>query len=213
MQGILRFIGQQNALVLVLSEFRNNESGALLRTKLLEMKYTFQFVSHTEPDTNSVLIASRLPCNSRLFTQPSLEHAHSVIAADFDAFHLYGMYLPHKKKHQLFPLLQEEIKTKRPALMMGDFNTGKQFIDQKGDSFWYSDELIKLEQAGMVDAFRHVHGDVEAYSWFSHQGNGFRYDHIYASNELLPIIKQCDYVHSAREQGLSDHSPMILEIG
>lgn len=212
MRGILRFIAQQNAQIVVLSEFRNNDSGKFLRGKLLEMKYNFQFVSLPESDTNSVLIASKLPCNSRLFVDTGLEHSHTVVAVDFEAFHLYGVYLPHKKKHKLLPMLQSEIEQNSPAIIMGDFNTGKNFIDQKGDSFWYTKELANLEKAGMEDAFRHVHGDVEAYSWFSHGGNGYRYDHIYASEDLLPVVKNCDYIHKAREEKLSDHSPMILEL-
>ena len=212
LNGILRFIKQQNPQILVLSEFRNNDTGILLRQKLLALKYTFQFVSLAESNTNSVLIASQLPCQSRIFTHKNIDHNHSIIAADFEAFHLYGVYLPHKKKHQLFPLLQAEIEQHSPTLVMGDFNTGKNFIDQKGDSFWYTADLAKLEKAGMRDAFRHLHGPVEAYSWYSHQGNGFRYDHIYASVDLLPIIKKCDYVQEAREQKLSDHAPMLLEL-
>ncbi len=208
-RGILRFIAKQAPHIVVLSEFRNNDTGIFLRHKLLEQKYLFQFTSLPVSDTNSVLIASQLPCSSRLFT--GMDHAHSVVAVDFEAFHLYGVYLPHKKKHQLFPLLNKEIKTHTPALIMGDFNTGKNFIDQKGDSFWYTKELAQLEQSGMQDAFRYVHGEVEAYSWFSHQGNGYRYDHIYAATELLPVIKNCDYIHKAREEKLSDHSPMFLE--
>jgi len=194
-RGIVKFIAQQNPQIIVLSEFRNNDSGSFLRTKLLELNYHFQFVSLTASNTNSVLIASQLPCNSRLFDHTKMDHAHNVIAVDFEAFHLYGVYLPHS-----------------PAIIMGDFNTGKNFIDQKGDSFWYTSELARLEKGGMKDAFRYVHGDVETYSWYSHQGNGYRYDHIYTSQDLQPIIKQCDYIHSAREKKLSDHSPMILEL-
>lgn len=209
-RGILRFIAKLNPQIVVLSEFRNNDTGTLLRHKLLEQKYLFQFVSLSPSDTNSVLIASQLPCQSRLFS--GQEYAHAVIAADFEAFHLYGVYLPHKKKHQLFPLLQKEIAQHTPSIIMGDFNTGKNFVDQKGDSFWYTEDLVKLEKAGMQDAFRYVHGEVEAYSWYSHQGNGYRYDHIYTSEELLPIVKNCDYLHRAREEKLSDHSPMVLEL-
>ena len=208
-RSILRFLTKQAPQIIVLSEFRNNDAGVFLRQKLLEQKYLFQFVSLPPSDTNSVLIASQIPCVARLFN--GQEYAHTVIATDFEAFHLYGVYLPHKKKHQLFPLLQEEIAKYTPSLIMGDFNTGKNHVDQKGNSFWYTDELMKLEKSGMQDAFRYVHGEVEAYSWFSHQGNGYRYDHIYASEELLPIIKNCDYIHKAREEKWSDHSPMILE--
>ena len=211
-RGIIKFIAQQKPQIIVLSEFRNNDSGTFLRTKLLELKYQFQFVSLSTSDTNSVLIASQLPCHSRLFIDTGINYAHDVIAVDFEAFHLYGVYLPHKKKHQLFDLLEKEIQQYSPTIIMGDFNTGKNFIDQKGDSFWYTAELTRLEKAGMQDAFRYVHGDVETYSWYSHQGNGYRYDHIYTSQDLQPIIKQCDYIHEAREKKLSDHSPMILEL-
>ena len=211
-RGIIKFIAQQKAQIVVLSEFRNNDTGQFIRQKLLELGYHFQFTSLGPSNTNSVLIASQLPCNSRLFLQRDQTYGHDVIAADFEAFHLYGVYLPHKKKHQLFPLLQEETTKNRPAIIMGDYNTGKNFIDQKGDSFWYTPELAKLEKSGMQDAFRHVHGEVEAYSWYSHQGNGYRYDHIYASEALIPLVKQCDYIHQAREEKLSDHSPMILEL-
>jgi exodeoxyribonuclease III len=210
--GILRFVTQQQPHILVFSEFRNNENGALIRAKLLEAKYLFQAVSCTESDTNSVLIASKLPCNFRLFLHTGLEYSHSVIAADFHAFHLYGVYLPHKKKHALFPLIRAELEQNRPAFFMGDFNTGKNYIDQKGDSFWYTDELTKLEQIGVADAFRHVHAEAEAYSWYSHQGNGYRYDQIWSTNELLPLIKDCDYLHQARIERLSDHSPIILHL-
>jgi len=209
---IVQFIVAQKPHIVVLSEFRNNDKGNFIRKQLLDLGFHFQAVSLTHSDTNSVLIASRIAFNSRLFLQTKLDFAHTVIAADFDAFHLYGVYLPHKKKHKLFELLIDEMKLNKPALIMGDFNTGKNFIDQKGDSFWYTTQLTKLEKTGTVDAFRHINGDVETYSWYSHQGNGYRYDHIYTSEELLAVVKECDYVHEAREQKLSDHSPMFLTL-
>lgn len=65
----------------------------------------------------------------------------------------------------------------------------------------------------MSDAFRFVNQDVEEYSWYSHQKNGYRYDHIYIDNSLKPIVKNCFYNHSWRVEKLSDHSPMFLELG
>lgn len=209
---ICKFIANQKTHIVVLSEFRNHDKGKYIRKYLLDLGFNFQAVSLTYSDTNSVLIASRIPFNSRLFLGSNLNFSHAVIAADFDAFHLYGVYLPHKKKHKLFDLLIDEVTVNKPSLIMGDFNTGKNFIDQKGDSFWYTAELNKLEKTGNADAFRYINGDVTAYSWFSHQGNGYRYDHIYVSEELLPVIKACDYLHKAREQKLSDHSPMYLTL-
>ncbi len=208
---ILSFIQKSTAQIVVLSEFRNNRSGSLIRAKLLDQGFGFQFVSLNASDTNSVLIASKLPCNSRLFVDRKIPFDHSIIGVEFPAFRCYGVYLPHKKKHSLFDVLQEELEGEKPALLMGDFNTGFNRIDQKGDSFWYTSELKRLEDIKMKDAFRHVHGDVEVYSWYSHQGNGYRYDHVYAHEDLLPLIKECDYIHAPREQKISDHSPMIIK--
>ena len=104
-------------------------------------------------------------------------------------------------------------ESERNFIVAGDYNTGKNYIDQKGNSFWYTAELENLEKVGMKDAFRHVYGDEEEFSWYSHQGNGFRYDHTYISEGLLPIVKDCYYPHEYRIDGLSDHSPMILELG
>jgi len=209
---IVKFISSQKPHIVVLSEFRNNDKGNYIRKQFLDLGFNFQAVSLTHSDTNSVLIASQIAFNSRLFLNTKLDFAHAAIAAEFDAFYLYGVYLPHKKKHKLFELLIDEVATNKPALIMGDFNTGKNFIDQKGDSFWYTAQLLQLEKKGIADAFRYINGDATTYSWYSHQGNGYRYDHIYVSQELLPVVNACDYLHKAREQKLSDHSPMFLTL-
>lgn len=210
-KDILAFILKTKSEILVLSEYRNNKNGLYLRNKLLESGYVFQFVSLVVGETNSVLIATKLACNSVLFVDRKIDYAHAVIGVEFPAFNLYGVYLPHKKNHQLFDLLQKELAGEKPSILAGDYNTGFNHIDQKGDSFWYTSELKRLEKIGMRDAFRHIHGDVKVYSWYSHQGNGYRYDHIYAHLDLLPLIKECDYFHAPREQKWSDHSPMILK--
>jgi len=97
-------------------------------------------------------------------------------------------------------------------ILAGDINTGKNGIDQAGKSFWYTDKLEALEAAGYVDAFRSKHGDREEYSWYSHQGNGYRYDHTYVHEALIPFIQDCDYSHTEREAKLSDHALMLLDL-
>lgn len=200
--------------IIILSEFRNNHSGQFIRTALLKENYHFQAVSLGKSDTNSVLIVSRFPFNTKLFPKSDPEFYHNVICAEFDAFSVYGVYLPHKKKHLLFNLLIDEVdNSSKPTIIAGDYNTGVNYVDQKGNSFWYTDELSTLTKKGMIDAFRHIHGDVKEYSWFSHQGNGYRYDHTYVDDDLLPIVTQCYYLHKVREENISDHAPMVLEIG
>ena len=207
-------LSKENAHCIVLSEFKNNNSGQQLRGLLLKAGYKIQLV-HAAPGTiNSVLIASKIPADSKLHVQADSKFPYAIIEAIYPAFSIFGVYLPHKKKHQLFPYLVDQIRnSNRPLIIAGDFNSGINGVDQKGDSFWYSEYLKKMEVLGCQDAYRFVNGQVEVYSWFSHQGNGYRYDHTYASTALLPIIKNCYYLHEWRERKLSDHSPMVLELG
>lgn len=202
-----------NADIVVLSEYRNNDSGMKIRASLLNHGYRFQQVSNAPKSDNSVAIFSKLPCNHWLYPQADPTYMHNVIASEYEAFKLYGMYLPHKKKHVLFDFLLSEAQALTAGIMVGDFNSGINKVDQAGNSFWYEDELKALSGLGYRDAFRVKHGDVREYSWYSHKGNGYRYDHTYVHENLVPIVKNCYYLHAWREEGLSDHSPMVLELG
>lgn len=202
-----------NAEIVVLSEYRNNDSGMRLRGLMLSYGYRFQHVSHANASDNSVAIFSKLPCNQWLYPNADPSYTHNIIASEFPAFKLYGMYLPHKKKHTLFDFLLDEATKPEAGIMVGDFNSGINGVDQAGDSFWYEDKLKALSRLGYRDAFRVKQGAAREYSWYSHQGNGYRYDHTYVHESLLPIIKDCYYIHTWREEKLSDHSPMVLELG
>lgn len=213
LKKIRTYLNLSGAKILVLSEFRNNMSGLNLRHSLLLNGFRFQAVSHAKMDANSVLIASKLPFNSALFPNSDAEYSANVIMAEFDVFQLYGCYLPHKKKHKLFDLLLNQTKEGKPAIITGDLNSGINGLDQKGDSFWYEDEMKALHEQGMKDAFREKNGDVKEYSWLSPQGNGYRYDHFLVDEALVPVVKACYYDHEVIEDKLSDHSAMFLEMG
>jgi len=180
---------------------------------MLKAGYRFQLVSNAKTSDNSAAIFSKLPFDGKLFPQSDETFPHNVIAAEYEAFTVIGMYLPHKKKHKLFDFLIQQASNEKPSIMAGDFNTGKNHIDQAGNSFWYEDKLFELEKLGYKDAFRHIHGSKKEYSWYSHQGNGYRYDHTYVQSSLIPVVSKCHYLHEWREAGLSDHSPMVLEMG
>lgn len=211
---ITKALEKNNATVIVLSEYKNNANGQKIRQRLLQAEYRYQFVTPSLSQENSVLIVSKLPCSSQLHSSSDENYPHNILEVKFSAFNIIGVYLPHKKHHALIPYLTNLISSSEtPYIIAGDFNTGKNYIDQKGSSFWYTDELIKMEDAGYIDAYRHVYQDAKEYSWFSHQGNGYRYDHTYIHHSLAPIVKDCFYLHLWREEKLSDHSPMLLKLG
>jgi exodeoxyribonuclease III len=200
--------------IVILSEFRNNASGTRLKELLYKNGYVHQLMSNASANENTVFIASTLPFEGIVYPNADPLFTNNIITAKFSAFHIMGVYLPHKKKHQLFQYITKIVTdSETPFIIAGDYNTGHNFIDQKGDSFWYQQELKALEATGYKDAFRFLYPKEEAYSWFSHQGNGFRYDHTYVHSDILPIIKNCYYIHEWRQNGWSDHSAMVLELG
>jgi exodeoxyribonuclease III len=200
--------------IIVLSEFKNNENGRKIQEILAKSGFHYQINTKAFSDENSVIIASKHKGEGQLYENADPIFTNNIATAKFSAFNLMGVYLPHKKKHNLLHFITNEIsKSDVPFIVVGDYNIGHNFIDQKGDSFWYQAELQAFEKTGMVDTFRLKNGKAEEYSWFSHQGNGFRYDHTYVHESLTPIVKNCYYLHEWRQNKLSDHSPMVLELG
>jgi len=101
-------------------------------------------------------------------------------------------------------------------LLIGDFNTGLHGIDEVGSTFHCAEDFARLSGIGWTDVWRNFHGQASEYTWFStlrggRIGNGFRLDHAFATQSLLPQISACRYSHAEREQNISDHSVLILE--
>lgn len=212
--AIGKALDEMAAHIVVLSEFRNNATGSKLRQRCMQMGYRHQFVSQAPANANSVIVLSKLPANSTLFPKADPVYHHNVIRAEFDAFSIYGLYMPHKKEHKLFDFLSSRLEQDSlPAIYCGDFNSGINYVDQKGNSFWYEDDFKSLLKNGFADAFRLKQGEVSEFSWYSHQGNGFRYDHTLIHEDLKPVVSDCYYVHKYREDKVSDHSPMVIELG
>jgi endonuclease/exonuclease/phosphatase family metal-dependent hydrolase len=118
-----------------------------------------------------------------------------------------------------------------PRLVCGDLNTPRrEHPDGKVWTFardrygrlradrgerWDAAELalIKgLEDCGFRDAFRSLHGlEQREPSWvWQRWGGGYRLDHLIVSSEVeVPV---CGYLHQWRDEGLSDHSPLVAHI-
>lgn len=206
-------IAEMEANIVILSEYKNNDRGATIRASLLAQGYRYQGVSDAASDVNSVLVVSKLPGDFILHPKSDDTYAANILEFRTAVFGVIGVYLPHKKKHKLLSYIQSYLeKSALPYIVAGDYNTGINGVDQEGSSFWYQPEMKAWSSIDYSDAYRYIKGDVSTYSWYSHQGNGFRYDHVYVADMILGIVANCDYVHKWREQNVSDHSPMIIEL-
>lgn len=77
---------------------------------------------------------------------------------------------------------------------------------------WEYNFYRNLTKYQLKDAFRHLHPSIQEYSWVGRTGDGYRYDHCFVSENLLSLLRECNYLHETREIKLSDHSALITEL-
>ena len=103
-----------------------------------------------------------------------------------------------------------------PRIVCGDFNTPKSEAPGRTE-YWGSAHQQRTERAviegeattGLRDAFRHVNGpSANAVSWRASNGVARRYDHVFASPELLPIEAAYGDLEEIKVAKMSDHAPL-----
>ncbi|MYR57088.1 hypothetical protein GTY54_12890 [Streptomyces sp. SID625] len=78
---------------------------------------------------------------------------------------------------------------------------------------WEYAFYVSFQEAGLTDAFRHLHPDKLAHSWYGRTGAGLRFDHVFVSTRHIDQALASDYHQEAREAALTDHAVMSLCLG
>lgn len=214
----------------VLSEFRDNAAGSLLRAALHDGGLREQCATQGHAG-NGVLIAAREPFAGlrNPFGLPGDEYPNAVIEARFERLRLIGVYLPGQDRKR--PHLRCLIATARryddlgiAALAIGDFNSGRNATDielnlgrrRLADEFSTADLYAELESQ-WTETWLHFHPGVRDFSWYpfrksppAQRRNGWRIDKAFASRALLPQVLSAEYDHGFRLEGLTDHSGLIV---
>lgn len=219
---IAEAIESKEADIIVLTEFRHNAVSHELRARLKEMGYTMQASPEAEPNLNTVLIAARQEFEAVTFPGQMVDEvmgdfsASVVLARMGNGLNVYGCYFPNnERKKPVFDFLLDLPPDflSEETLLIGDFNTGKHYEDEAGVTFACADQFEALLGQGWVDTWRSRNPEVREFSWFSRGwNNGFRLDQALASPSLNARIKAVSYSHQEREDGISDHSMMILDL-
>ena len=213
---IIDTLEKYDADILVITEYRNNEKGLKLRSCLLERGYLFQVAPVVDRKINTVLIAAKDDFSIQLFYQELQAEYFRAIKVENDDLCLYGLYFPQEiEKNKIFEFILDEIRKseEKPTIFIGDFNTGKHFIDEAKNTFYCSNYMDAIEQNNYIDAWRFINKDKLQFSWYSNAGNGFRIDHAFVHEQYKNMILYCFYSHREREDKISDHSLMVLELG
>lgn len=201
--------------VLILTEFRNYRAGQQLRAGLGDVGLWYTHFVPAPEKLNGVLIAARefvdavLPLNARL------EKPHMLLEAQVAGINLVGVYMPNgeaKAPYWEAVVAAARGRAGKPTLCIGDFNTGKHFLDEKGATLVSAPYMDRMEEAGFVDLWRARNPERREFTWFSNAGNGYRLDHAFASPSLAERVTDLFYSHAERTDGISDHSALILDV-
>ncbi|RHW54147.1 exodeoxyribonuclease III [Lactobacillus bombicola] len=120
----------------------------------------------------------------------------------------------------------KKLDQEKPVLASGDYNCAHKEIDLKHPdnnhhSAGFTDEerqgFTKLLEAGFVDTFRKINGDIEGiYSWWAQRvktakqnNSGWRIDYWITSERIADKVKRSEMIDTGLR---ADHCPILLEI-
>jgi exonuclease III len=100
-----------------------------------------------------------------------------------------------------------------PFLVAGDWNTSPQLDDELHPWKHEGDFFTRAADDGWVDCYRRFH-DREGRSWFGAGHAPYQFDHAFCDPATATVLRSCEIdAHPAEDERLSDHAPLILEIG
>ena len=213
--AIVNAITPANPDVIVLTEFRQNDSGAAIRAQLSDRGWLHQASSEPPLKTNGVLIAARAPLTASAAVLDVPEGRCRWLECRVGSISLIGVYLPlNARKLPYWAWLIERARERvgTHCMILGDFNTGKHFLDEAAATFCGAEYPDQLEQLGFVDAWRKLHPDGREYTWYSNRGNGFRLDYAWLSPSLQPALRAAAHLHNTRTDGVTDHAGLMISL-
>jgi len=216
-QKLLDWLTSPSPDLVVLPEWRDNESGGVIKEGFEARGYYVATACASVMRSNGVLVAAKQAFRSRRITPRDADKGELMLADFASGWRLLAAYFPQgKAKIPFFASCLDETKRSdgTPFLLLGDLNTGCNGFDVEGSGvpFVCSNQFDALQaHGGLVDLWRTEHGEKREWSWRSPR-NGFRVDHALANaafRNRFPAML-CMYDHAPRETGLTDHSALIL---
>ncbi len=233
-KGFLDYVAQENPDILCLQETKLQPEQAVFDLP----GYHRFFNSADKKGYSGTAILTRTEPLSVTYDFGGDEHRHEgrIITAEFPQFYLVCCYTPNSQdglkrldyrmrwEDDLRDYLRELDQTK-PVVYCGDLNVAHREIDLKNPKTnrqnpGFSDEerekMTRLLEAGFVDTFRYINGDVtDRYSWWSYRFHareknvGWRIDYFIVSQRLADKVRAADI---RSEIYGSDHCPVLLEL-
>lgn len=208
-----------NADVVVITEFKENQSGKYLINALQRSGWEYHVSSSPPNKENGVLVLSkpRLEQMESTFDEEKGCHRwNEVYLPDLDLYVL-GVHVPNinetydKSFHWKQVLKYADRRMGDNSVILGDFNTAVR--EEKASApLKYSKCITTLVANGWADAWKTYNENMLDYTWFSHRNNGFRLDYMFLSPAMANNLVVSYHSHRERIKNFSDHSLLIAEV-
>lgn len=213
--AIAAAVAQHDADVLVLSEYRGGDAALRLKEALARIGYPHVTAPLPPPGKSGVLVAARRRFRAHAPLDAALPEPYRLVRVEIGRLSLCAVYMPNLLAK--VPYWEAVVATLAAeagghALAIGDFNTCRAYLDEAGAIDRCAHFMDRVAAIGFCDLWRERNPDGREFSWYSHRGNGFRIDHAFLSRALARRAGEVRYSHDERLSGLSDHSPLILDL-
>jgi len=216
----VKWIRSVDPEIVILTETKLSDGCRYIHDRLLALDYGVVF---PEPLNHGygVMLASKHEFTETGFSgYVEADHRARVASimlghAGFE-FEVTGVYVPiwrdERKRRFLECLIDGMSKDEAISrVFCGDLNILEPDHKPRYPKFedWEYSFYESLLSLDLCDVYRLFHPDEVEYSWVGWKDNGYRYDHVFASQGIIPFISDCRYLHEPRMSRLSDHSAML----
>ena len=207
--------------VIVLTETKNSKGCQLIKNTFLDREY---YVLDTEIQDNDygVMAISKHPIIKSNLDDPMPYLNYRVLHFTLlNGVNIVGTYIPSRdnsktkieRKKQFLSSLKKYLERldMQETIFCGDFNILAPDHIPKYYNFksWEYSFYTDLGLLGLVDVFKKKHPLEHGHSWIGRTGNGYRYDYLLCTDDLLSKVSECYYYHQIRTDRLSDHSAIV----
>lgn len=216
--------------ILVLTEAKRSEGCIFLERYFQAYGYNVVFSKPEEKEFGVIIVSKHLLTPSSFST--CIDYLQARVASakltlPSGELEIIGVYVPSRdsspektdKKKRFLKSLTNALETTprfSRRIFCGDLNVLEPSHIPHYPIFeeWEYDFYFNLTKYQLRDTFRYLHPSAQEYSWVGRTGDGYRYDHCFVSEELLPLVRKCYYLREtrAKELKLSDHSALITEL-
>jgi exodeoxyribonuclease III len=214
------------ANIIILTEIRTSEGCCYLQNELESSGYKV-FNETKGEDKYGVLVAIYgFECKKM---QLEIDYLKSrVVGVSIETFlgdiAVVGLYVPSRGKKEIRNVEKRNFQAHisaflkranfQKAIIGGDFNVIPRNHNPHYPIFgeWEYQFYDDFINANLIDTYEHLNKEQPEYTWFSREGNGFRFDFLFISACSLECLNYSSHLHYPRENKLSDHSAVALKI-